>query len=83
MTIIGGKNIKEFAWKVVSDKMNKTVTVQVERVKMHSLYKKRFNVRKKFYAHDENNEFTTWDTVKIRESRPLSKNKKWEVVEKL
>ena len=75
------KNIKEFVGVVLSDKMDKTVVVWVEKVKMHPIYKKRYIVRKKYYAHDENNEAKIWDKVRIRESRPLSKLKRWVVVE--
>jgi len=65
---------------VVSDKMDKTVTVQVERRFKHALYKKFIRRSKKYAAHDETNTVKVGDVVKIRESRPLSKRKKWEVV---
>lgn len=64
---------------VVSDKMNKTVTVQVERFVQHDLYKKFVRRRNKFTAHDESNACREGDQVVITESRPLSKNKKWRV----
>ncbi|NDI36999.1 30S ribosomal protein S17 [Chengkuizengella sediminis] len=67
--------------KVVSDKMDKTVVVAVETYKKHSLYHKRLKVTKKFKAHDENNEAKIGDTVKIMETRPLSKDKRWRLVE--
>ncbi|MDP5276890.1 30S ribosomal protein S17 [Chengkuizengella axinellae] len=67
--------------KVVSDKMDKTVVVAVETYKTHSLYHKRLKVTKKFKAHDENNEAKIGDTVKIMETRPLSKDKRWRLVE--
>ena len=66
---------------VVSDKPNKTVTVMVERKFSHPVLKKVIKVRKKYNAHDENNKFKNGDKVSIRESRPFSKNKKFEVIE--
>ena len=65
---------------VVSDKQDKTVTVKVERRVMHPLYKKFIRRSKKYAAHDEGNACKTGDVVKIRECRPISKNKTWEVV---
>lgn len=65
---------------VVSDKQDKTVTVLVERRVMHPLYKKYVKKSKKYAAHDENNVVKEGDTVTIRECRPLSKRKRWEVV---
>ena len=65
---------------VVSDKPNKTITVLVERKYQHPILKKVMKARKKYNAHDEENKFKTGDKVKIRESRPFSKNKKFEVV---
>lgn len=65
---------------VVSDKMDKTVTVKVERRVMHSLYKKFIRRSKKYSAHDENNTCKVGDVVSIRECRPISKNKRWEVL---
>ena len=67
--------------KVVSDKMNKTVVVAVERKVPHALYNKPLVSTKRFKAHDENNECQVGDTVKIVETRPLSKDKCWRVVE--
>ena len=67
--------------KVVSDKMNKTVIVAVERKVPHALYNKPMVSTKRFKAHDENNECQIGDTVKIVETRPLSKDKCWRVVE--
>jgi len=72
---------KEFIGTVVSDKMDKTVVVLVERRVRHPLHKKEIKKRKKFYAHDENNECRIGDKVKIMETRPLSKLKRWRVVE--
>ena len=67
--------------KVVSDKMDKTVVVAVERLVQHHLYKKAVKHTVKFKAHDENNDSHIGDTVKIMETRPLSKEKRWRVVE--
>ena len=66
---------------VVSDKMDKTVVVAVERKVPHKLYKKSINTTTKFKAHDENNECNMGDTVKVMETRPLSKDKRWRLVE--
>ena len=65
---------------VVSDKPNKTITVMVERKYQHPTLKKVVKVRKKFSAHDENNKFKNGDKVSIIESKPYSKNKKFEVM---
>lgn len=65
---------------VSSSKMNKTVVISVDTYKAHPKYKKRFKVTKKFYAHDELDNLQEWDVVTIRETRPLSKLKRWEVV---
>ena len=66
---------------VVSDKPNKTITVMVERKFSHPLLKKVVKVRKKYNAHDEKNKFKNGDKVSIIESKPFSKNKKFEVME--
>ena len=66
---------------VVSDKPNKTITVMVERKFQHPTLKKVIKVRKKFSAHDENNKFKTGDKVSIIESKPFSKNKKFQVMD--
>ena len=65
---------------VVSDKMDKTVTVNVERRVMHPIYKKFIRRSKKYAAHDEANAYKNGDQVSIRECRPVSKRKRWEVV---
>ncbi|MBT3359653.1 MAG: 30S ribosomal protein S17 [Rhodospirillales bacterium] len=65
---------------VVSDKMDKTIVVKVERRLMHPLYKKFIRRSKKYAAHDEGNISKVGDVVEIRECRPLSKRKRWEVV---
>jgi len=67
--------------RVVSDKMNKTVVVAVETLRHHPLYKKTIRRAVKYKAHDEKNECRLGDTVKIIETRPLSKEKRWRVAE--
>ena len=67
---------------VTSDKMNKTIVVSVHTYKSHPKYKKRYRKTRKFYAHDENNTNKKWDIVVIKETKPTSKLKRWEVVEK-
>ena len=72
---------KVYAGKVVSDKMDKTITVLVETYKKHPLYGKRVKYSKKFKAHDENNVAKLNDIVKIMETRPLSATKNFRLVE--
>ncbi len=67
--------------KVVSDKMDKTVVIAVETPKRHPLYKKTIRRAVKYKAHDEKNQCRTGDMVKIVETRPLSKEKRWRVAE--
>jgi small subunit ribosomal protein S17 len=76
MVVVGKKNLKEFVGVVISDKGDKTIIVEVERVKMHPLYGKRYTVSKKYYVHDEENQAHVGDTVRIREARPISKLKR-------
>lgn len=71
---------KRFVGEVVSDAMDKTVVVRVERITEHPLYKKRIRRSVKFKAHDENNMCSVGDKVLIEETRPLSKTKRWRVV---
>ena len=66
---------------VVSDKMDKTIVVAIKTKVRHPLYGKMVNRTRKFKAHDENNECGIGDTVKIKETRPLSKDKRWRLVE--
>ncbi len=73
------KNVRALTGKVVSDKMDKTVTVLVERKVKHPLYGKIIRMSKKYHAHDEKNEYHEGDTVQIEECRPLSKTKAWTV----
>ena len=68
---------------VVSDKMDKTVVVNVTSIKIHPKYKKRYKSSKKYKAHDEKNEYKVGDVVVIEECRPLSKDKRWRVINKV
>ena len=68
---------------VVSDKMDKTVVVRVARSYRHPLYGKVVKVHKKYHAHDENNSCQEGDSVRILETRPLSKTKRWVVIENM
>jgi len=72
---------KERVGKVVSNKMTKTITIAVDRKVKHAIYGKFMNKTTKFMAHDEKNEAGIGDTVRIMETRPLSKNKRWRLVE--
>ncbi len=74
------KKVRTLTGKVVSDKMDKTITVLIERRVKHPLYGKIVKRSTKMHAHDENNECCMGDTVVIRETRPLSKNKSFELV---
>lgn len=69
--------------KVISNKMDKTVTVLVERRLMHPLYGKFITRSKKYHAHDEVNQYSVGDIVLLEECRPLSKTKNWKVIEKV
>lgn len=71
---------KTFDGVVVSDVMEKTVVVSVERVKIHPKYKKRYTVSKKYKVHDEKNQFRVDDKVSFVECRPLSRDKRWRVI---
>ena len=66
---------------VVSNKMNKTIVVAVESLKRHRIYKRTYKQTKRFYAHDEENTCQMGDLVRIEETRPLSKTKRWRLVE--
>ena len=70
-----------FVGRVSSNKMDKTVVVRVEKVKRHRLYHRNIHYHVKYYAHDEKNACTEGDLVRIVETRPLSKLKRWRVVE--
>jgi small subunit ribosomal protein S17 len=72
---------KEVVGEVVSNKMKKTIVVEVTRKKSHPLYGRVISTDKKFYAHDENNEAHVGDVVRLEETRPLSKLKRWKLKE--
>ncbi len=74
---------KQLKGKVISDKMQKTVVVEVERIKENPKYKKRYKIHKKYKAHDEKEEYKVGDMVVIEECRPLSKDKTWRVIKKI
>ena len=74
---------KQITGAVVSNKMQKTVVVKVERIKEHPKYKKRYKVHKKYKAHDEKGEYKVGDKVVIEECRPMSKEKRWRVIKKI
>jgi len=76
-----GKIIKrKFNGIVVSNKMDKTIVVRIDRVKVHPKYKKRYTVSKRYKVHDEKNKFQEGDKVRFVECRPLSKEKRWRVI---
>jgi small subunit ribosomal protein S17 len=79
MTETTTANKRTLTGRIVSDKMNKTVTVLVERRVKHPLYGKIVTRSKKYHAHDEKNEFKAGDTVLIEECRPIAKTKAWKV----
>ncbi len=81
--MLSGKIIKTKIGKVVSDSMEKSIVVKVEYLVSHPLYKKRIKKSTKFMAHDEKNICRIGDKVKIAETRPLSKRKRWRVTEVL
>ena len=74
---------KEKTGVVTSDKMEKTITVTIERRVKHPIYGKFVKTTKKFKAHDENNEYKTGDKVTIEESRPMSREKRWKIIGKV
>ena len=71
------RNVQTLVGKVVSNAMDKTVVVSVERLVKHKLYKKYMKRFKKYYAHDEKNIFNVGDTVELKATRPMSKTKRW------
>jgi small subunit ribosomal protein S17 len=77
------KKIRKITGVVVSDKMTKTRVVAVTHSKKHPKYLKYYEVVKKFKAHDENNEYKTGDTVVMEETRPLSREKRWKIIQKI
>ena len=76
----GTSGPRKLIGKVMSDKMDKTVVVEVVRFKVHGMYKKYVRVKKRYKAHDEKNEYKTGDRVEIMEHRPLSRHKRFKVV---
>ena len=74
-------NRKQLTGRVVSNKMDKTIVVEIERMLMHPLYKKSVRKNKKVKSHDERNECSMGDVVRIEETRPLSKGKRYRLVE--
>ncbi len=74
---------KQLKGKVVSDKMQKTVVVEVERIKEHKKYKRRYKIHKRYKAHDPKGEYKQGDNVLIEECRPISRDKRWIVVKRL
>jgi small subunit ribosomal protein S17 len=71
---------RKFSGVVVSDKSDKTILVKVETIKVHPKYKKRYTVSRKYKVHDEKNEHKTGDKVSFVECRPLSRDKRWRVL---
>nr|YP_007878220.1 30S ribosomal protein S17 [Calliarthron tuberculosum]AGA63831.1 30S ribosomal protein S17 [Calliarthron tuberculosum] len=74
---------KEIIGRVISNKMNKTITVAINNKISHKKYNKILSRTKKYYVHDENNDYLVGDIVKIKETRPISKTKCWIVIDKL
>ncbi len=74
---------KQLTGIVVSDKMQKTVVVEVEQWHVHPKYKRRFRMHKKYKAHDEKGEYHAGDRVIIEETRPISKEKNWKVMQRI
>ena len=74
---------KRLTGTVISNKMQKTVVVRVERIKEHPRYKRRYRFHKKYKAHDEKGEYKVGDRVIIEECRPISKEKRWRVIGKV
>jgi small subunit ribosomal protein S17 len=68
---------------VVSDKMQKTIVVQVESMKEHPKYKRRYKTHKRYKAHDQNQEYHVGDKVVIEETKPMSKDKNWTVIKRI
>lgn len=75
-------NTRKIKGVVSSDKMQKTVVVSVTRMRKHPKYQKYYKVTKRFKAHDENNEYKVGDQVLIEEARPMSREKRWRVIQK-
>ena len=78
--VLMDRNHQRLVGKVVSDVMDKTLVVSVERLVKHKLYKKYIKQSKKYYAHDENNSYKNGDMVEIIATKPLSRTKRWRVL---
>jgi small subunit ribosomal protein S17 len=74
---------KQLIGKIISDKMQKTVVVEVERMKESLKYKRRYKTHKRYKAHNETGEFKFGDTIIIEECNPISKDKKWKAIKKI
>ncbi len=74
------KVYRKFKGTVVSDKMDKTIVVKIESLKLHKKYKKRYSVSKSFKVHDEKGQYKVGDVVNFVECKPISKDKKWRVL---
>lgn len=72
---------RRFKGVVVSDKMDKTIVVKINKIKVHPVYKKRYKVSKKYKVHDQKNEAKVGDQVVFEECRPLSRDKRWRLIE--
>ena len=77
------KSVRQLVGKVVSAKMQKTVVVAVDKLKLHEKYRKQYKVTKKYKAHDEKGEYKAGDRVIIQETKPMSKEKRWIVIGKV
>ena len=74
---------RQIIGEVVSNKMQKTLVVEVENIKVHPKYKRRYKLHKRYKAHDEQGGYNIGDRVVIEECRPISKDKKWKVIKKI
>ena len=72
--------MKRLKGKIVSDKMDKTVVVEVTKLKKHPKYERRFRVSKRYKAHDPENKYKVGDAVTIEEARPMSRGKSWKII---
>lgn len=77
------KSVRQLVGKVTSAKMQKTVVVAVDKLKLHEKYRKQYKVTKKYKAHDEKGEYKAGDRVIIQETKPMSKEKRWIVIKKV
>ena len=77
------RQFRELKGIIVSNKMDKTIIIRVDKSKRHKIYKKKYTISKRYKAHDENNQYKVGDYVLIRQTRPISKGKKWKVIRKI